>query len=144
MVKEIGDVRYEVIVMPLEDYKKANNPEWQSDGNENDYIYVKLRLRNNKSDVDMIKWNVVDESEYQKRLQFFNNEIASATHIAYEDQQYYALESIYENNYGMSPNIDVVMVFRNPQPKESIKHSNLRFVFEDRVFTKQILKFRIN
>ena len=129
--------------MPLEAYKRSQDPAWKPQGNEADYLYASLRLQHAKGDVDLIKWNCQDQETYNQRLSFFNNEIRQFAYITASGATYYPVESIYENSYGISPRIDVVMVFRKPAATDEATADDARFVFEDRVFTQQIIKFSI-
>lgn len=139
--KDIDGIRFETTVMPLDAYKKSRDPGWEHGKAGKDHLYVKLRLRHQHENVDLIKWGCEDQDCYDRRLQFFNNELREHVYLTDEAGGLHVapLETVYENGYGISPQVDVVMVFKMPEGS-----SGLRLVFEDRIYTQQIVKFKLS
>jgi|GEM_PF-1402481 len=140
--KEIDGIRYEISVMPLDAYKRQRDPNWKGGSDTKNYLYVKLRLQHSAGGTDLVKWGCADQECYNDRLAFFNGSIRE--HIYLTDagggMRVAPAESAYENGYGISPQVDVVLVFKAPGEASE----GLRLVFEDKIYTQQIIKFSLN
>jgi hypothetical protein len=140
--KSIGEIKYEVSAMPLQAYKNKNKElATQTDVDFNDYIFIKLKLAH-ADNAELIKWNCSSDEEYNQRIMFFNSQIKEHVMIKANEQEYYPIECIYENSYGISPHIDVVMVFKNPAAN-NVEAASLQFILDDIIFSKQIIKLNI-
>ncbi len=139
--KEIDGIRYEVSVMPLDAYKRQRDPEWKGGSDTKGYLYVRLRLEHSAGGTDLIKWGCADQECYNDRLAFFNGSIREHIYLTDEvgELRVAPAESAYENGYGISPQVDVVLVFKAPVDATE----GLRLVFEDKIYTQQIIKFSL-
>lgn len=136
--KTVGMITYTIQTLPLEAYTRYVSGLDKEQLSE--YLYVSMQLKHQEDNIDLIKWQCADEAAYNERLAFFNNRVRQYVYITDGTLQVYPEECIYENSYGISPMIHLVMIFKKI---EGVSQEQMKLVFEDQVFTRQIIKFSL-
>ena len=122
--------------------RTGNNPtpeEWktakEASGNMQYYL-VSYRL--NKSNQDILKYNLSEESEYFARSNYLAFGIDKDVYVLSGKDSLTCRLHQFTPHYGLSPKADIIFAFDEP---DSLKKNNHTLVIEDQLFGLGILRF---